>query len=203
MPNISPVSPASLPTEAYSLDRPLQAAALTPAGIALATEKFTTVEDCVKVWEGKAYVPSLARCIRELGQKKVEAMVKMYLIRLNMVTNAARPMTEQVIESIVPVIVEHITKDMEVTITLADLKIVFDRAMKGYYGTPYGGFTCQDICGWFDRYQREKIEAIDAVEARRKHDELSGPRHNIRAIEIAKFKQAREKYLTEKMKNNE
>ena len=160
----------------------------------MSTMAFRSAEDTAAVWEGKAYVPSIDRCIRDLGREKVEAMLKLYLVRLNVATNASRPLTEEVIEAMVPVIIDHITNDLDVTINLADLRIVMDRAMSGHYGKAYGGFGCQDVCGWFDQYNREKMEAIDAIERRRKSEELGGYRSNGRKGEVARMRDAMHQY---------
>lgn len=200
MPTTLPESQGSSTVEVYAKDKPLSPAALTPLSIQMATETYRTPDDTAMVWEGKAYVPSIDRCIRDLGREKVEAMLKMYLIRLNVSTNASRPLTEGVIESMVPVILDHITSDLDVTINLADLKIIFDRAMSGYYGKAYGGFGCQDVCGWFDQYNREKMDAIDRIETRRKAEELSRARTNHRGTEVAKMRDATRRYNLDNFK---
>lgn len=175
---------------------------LSPKNINTMTAAFRSPQDTVAVREGKCYIPSLNRCIKELGRDSVEAMLKLYLIQLNVGTNAARPLTEAVIEAMVPVILNHITNDLDVTINLADLRIIFDRAMSGQYGKPYGGFTCQDVCSWFDSYNREKMEAIDQIEYRRKYEELGGHRSNGRAAEIAAMRSAKHQYDLEQLQKS-
>ena len=201
MPTISTASPGSLQVERYDLKTPLTPASLTPNCIAVSTVDYRNAADTVAIWEGRSYVPSLDRCIRELGRERVEAMLKLYLIRLNLATNATRPLTEEVIESMVPVVLDHITADLDVTISLADLRIVMDRAMRGYYGKAYGGFGCQDVCGWFDQYNREKMDAIDAAELRRKDGDLQGARSNHRGREVARMRDAMHQYNLAAFKN--
>lgn len=186
--------------EVYEPKKPLTPTALTPMSIAMSTEQYRNADDTALVWAGQGYVPSIDRCMRELGRDRVEAMLKMYLIRLNVTTNAARPLTEEALEAMVPVILDHIVSDLDVTITLADLRIVFDRAMTGYYGKAFGGFGCQDICAWFDQYNREKMDAIDRIETRRKDADLTGARTNHRGREVAKMRDAMRQYNLEKMK---
>lgn len=200
MPTTLQESHKSLHIEVYDKEKPVTAAALTPLSIAMSTMSYRSADDTVAVWEGKAYVPSIERCIRDLGRDKVEAMLKLYLVRLNVATNAARPLTEDVIEAMVPVILDHITNDLDVTINLADLRIVMDRALSGYYGKAYGGFGSQDVCGWFDQYNREKMQAIDAVERRRKDAELHGIRSNGRKHEVARMRDVMHAYNLDKFK---
>lgn len=202
MPTTSPDSPNSLP-ERYNPNEAVTAVMLSPKVINTMTAAYRSAADTAAVWEGKAYVPSIERCIKDMGRDSVEAMLKLYLVRLNVTTNAARPLTEGVIEAMVPVILNHITNDLDVTINLADLRIIFDRATTGQYGKPYGGYTCQEVCSWFDQYNREKMDAIDQIERRRKCDELGGGRRsNHRITEIARMHDANHQYQLEKMKQN-
>ena len=202
MPTTLPASPSSLP-EKYNPNEAVTAVMLSPKVINTMTAAYRSAADTAAVWEGKAYIPSIERCIKDMGRDAVEAMLKLYLVRLNITTNAARPLTEGVIEAMVPVILNHITNDLDVTITLADLRIIFDRATTGQYGKPYGGFTCQEVCSWFDLYNREKMDAIDQIESRRKYDELGGGRRsNHRGTEIARMRDAMHQYQLEKMKQD-
>ncbi|MBR5186606.1 MAG: hypothetical protein IKW19_09950 [Akkermansia sp.] len=202
MPTTLPASPSSLP-EKYNPNEAVTAVMLSPKVINTMTAAYRSAADTAAVWEGKAYIPSIERCIKDMGRDAVEAMLKLYLVRLNITTNAARPLTEGVIEAMVPVILNHITNDLDVTINLADLRIIFDRATTGQYGKPYGGFTCQEVCSWFDLYNREKMDAIDQIEHRRKCDELGGGRRsNHRGTEMARMRDAMHQYQLEKMKQD-
>lgn len=174
---------------------------LTPKAIAAMTEGFKTPQDTVAVWAGKAYVPSLNKCIADLGRPSVEAALKLYLVTLNMTTNSSRPLTEGIIEAMVPVILDHIIEDLNTSITTADLKIVFDRAMKGHYGKMYGGFGCQDVCSWFDQYDTEKMEAIDRYEAKVKQGDLGGIRSSdIKETDATKFHEVYADWASKKEK---
>ena len=202
MPTTLPDSPNSCPAK-YNPNETVTAVMLSPKVINTMTAAYRSAADTAAVWEGKDYIPSLDRCIKDLGRDSVEAMLKLYLVRLNMTTNAARPLTEGVIEAMVPVILNHIINDLDVTIDLADVRIIFDRATTGQYGKPYGGFTCQDVCSWFDLYNREKMDAIDQIEHRRKCDELGGGRRSSgHRYEVAKMRDAMHQYNLEKMKQD-
>ena len=202
MPTTLPDSPSSCPAK-YNPNEAVTAVMLSPKVINTMTAAYRSAADTAAVWEGKAYIPSIERCIKDMGRDAVEAMLKLYLVRLNVTTNAARPLTEGVIEAMVPVILNHITNDLDVTINLADLRIIFDRATTGQYGKPYGGFTCQEVCSWFDLYNREKMDAIDQIEHRRKCDELGGCRRsNHRGTEMARMRDAMHQYQLEKMKQD-
>ena len=136
---------------------------VTPAYIREAANAIVTASQSVEmVRSGQIYVPSVRRAVKEVGEKKIAAYIKMELIQLNVLLNMARPMSEQMIEMAVPLILKHLTEE-DVEPNLADLKIIFDRARTGYYGQYYGGIGYNDIIGWIDRYiLDEKLPAIHA-----------------------------------------
>lgn len=198
-----PASPASLQVEPYSKMVRLDERMLTPQAIEVMTARYNSPADTVAVWAGEKYVPSISRCIAEIGRTKVEALFKLRLIRLNVLSNAARPMTEAMIDELVPVIIKAITDDCATTFTLADIRIVFDRADRGYYGKMYGGYNASDVLGWFQQYDREKCQAIDAFEVRRKEAELNaGAGNNNIITEVAKNREAQRWYIQEKAKKS-
>lgn len=128
---------------------------LTPAYIREATMEITNARESVELAKSGLYIPTVRRISRELGQKRMEAMVKSELVMLNLALNLARPMTEPMIEMTAPLVVQHILKD-DCDVTLADLRIIFDRAKSGAYGKLYGGIGSADVIGWIDDYIAEK-----------------------------------------------
>lgn len=48
---------------------------------------------------------------------------------------------------------------MSFLLIAADIDIIFRRALKGEYGKFYGGISCADVLGWFNKYYQEKSEA--------------------------------------------
>lgn len=151
---------------------------ITPAYIREATSMVRNAEMSVEVNRYKGTIPTVARAVRELGRSKMEAALKAQLVAINMVANAARPMSEDVIDAIAPVVLDHILS-LDIDVNMADFRIIFDRAMRGTYGKFYGGIGCQDICGWFSEYEKEKMAAIDRYEERIKAADLSGRRSSV------------------------
>lgn len=147
----------------YRRDEQITPAMVTPAYIREAARSIVTASQSVEmVRSGQVYVPSVRRAVKEVGEKKIAAYIKMELIQLNVLLNMARPMSEQMIEMAVPLILKHLTEE-DVEPNLADLKIIFDRARTGFYGQYYGGIGYSDIIGWIDRYiLEEKLPAIHA-----------------------------------------
>ena len=177
---------------------------ITPDAIDVMTADYNSPADTVAVWAGDKYVPSIDRCIAEIGRTKVEALFKLRLIRLNVLSNASRPMTEPMIDQLVPTLINTITADCASTFTLADIRIIFDRAERGYYGKMYGGYNSADIIGWFRDYDQEKCQAIDAFEIRRKDAELSAGAGNNNVIsELAKNRDAQRWYIQEKARKTQ
>lgn len=156
----SPASPTtSLAT--YSRDTAITPAMLTPAFIREATRAVTNPRTSVELAKsGQLYVPTVRKIVKELGDQRMEALIKAELVTLNVMLNLARPMTEPMIEGTAPLVVQHILED-DCDITLADLRIIFDRAKKGTYGSFYGGIGSADIIAWIDGYIAEKCSEYE------------------------------------------
>lgn len=149
---------------------------ITPAYIRSATAYITNADMSVAETRYKApTIPTVARVTHELGRAKMEAALKAQLVTVNLVANAARPMTEDVLDAMVPVVLDHILS-LDIDVNMADFRIIFDRAMRGQYGKFFGGIGCQDICAWFSAYEQEKMDAIDRYEEKIKSADLSGRR---------------------------
>lgn len=139
----------------------LTQAMITPAYIREATKVVTTPRQSVELSKsGQVYVPTVRKVVKDLGTVSMEALVKAELVSLNIMLNLARPMTEPMIEGTAPIVVQHILED-DCDVTLADLRIIFDRAKKGVYGSFYGGIGCADIIGWIDGYIAEKCNEYE------------------------------------------
>mgnify|MGYP007056166324 CR=1 FL=1 len=129
---------------------------LKPAYIREATKAITTPRQSVELAKsGQLYVPTIRKVVKDLGETSMEALVMAEMVNLNIVLNLARPMTEAMMEATAPLVVQHILDD-DCDVTLADLRVIFDRAKKGVYGSFYGGIGCADIIGWIDGYVAEK-----------------------------------------------
>lgn len=134
---------------------------LTIPFVEKATRDIKTVRQCVtQIKDGWFYAPTVRKVVAELGNVPMESFIKAQLVSLNVVLNLARPMTEQMIEASAPFIVRHILED-DCDVNLADLRIIFDHAKAGMYGSYYNGIGLADICGWIDSYICEKCSEIE------------------------------------------
>ena len=185
----------------YPKGEPLTTLMLSPVYIREATAAVRTADTSVEVNRYKGVIPTVDRFVEQLGTTAMEAAIKAQLVAINVASNASRPMSEAVIDSIAPILLDFIL-NLEVSINMADFRIVFDRAIRGDYGKIYGGIGCQDICAWFKAYEAEKMEAIDRYEERRKQGDLAGYRTNHRGTEITRMRDAMHQYQLEKMKQD-
>ncbi len=160
MPNTSKTSPASS-VAVFDKAKPLTTEMLTPKYIREATAVIHTPRQSVELAKsGQAYAPTVRKVVRELGTNAMVVMVKLQMMEMNLVLNLARPMNESMINAVAPLIVDHILED-DCDITLADLRIIFDRAKKGTYGSFYGGIGSADIIAWIDGYIAEKCSEYE------------------------------------------
>lgn len=120
------------------------------------------------------YIPTVRRIIRELGEQYTANYIKLQLISLNVMLNLARPMSEAMIEQTAPLIVRHLQEEVT-DVSIADLRIIFDRAKTGYYGSFYGGIGCADIIKWIDDYVCNDLsEALEEYYRREKNEREGG-----------------------------
>lgn len=103
-------------------------------------------------------VPSVNRLVRELGYKETAALIVMQLTRLETMLNVTRPMQPEALAETATMVVDSML-DAGVGINVADIDIIFKRALKGEYGKFYGGISCADVLSWFSKYYMEKSEA--------------------------------------------
>lgn len=161
---------------AFRRNEPITAAMLTPTYIREATGGVFSASQSVELVRSGTYIPSVRKVVSEVGETRLAAYIKIELIQLNTLLNLGRPMNEIFLETAVPLIVRHLT-DEDVEPNLADLKIIFDRARTGFYGTYYGGIGYNDIIGWIDSYiLDEKLPAIHAWHEERYRHEDPYPR---------------------------
>lgn len=159
-PNISQTLPENW-VEFYSRQIPLTNMMLSIPFVEQATEMVKTPHDSVFLTkDSNFYAPSVRVVVRDLGQRAMENYIKAQLVSLNIVLNLARPMSEALIEASAPLIVRHILED-DCDVTIADLRIIFDRAKTGQFGNYYNGIGLADICGWIDTYICEKCEEFE------------------------------------------
>lgn len=106
----------------------------------------------------RSNVVSVNRLVKELGYKETAALIVMQLTRLESMLNVSKQMHPEALAETATMVVDSCL-GAGVCINAADIDIVFKRALKGEYGKFYGGISCADVLGWFNKYYAEKSEA--------------------------------------------
>ena len=202
MPTTSHQSPAtSVPT--YDITKPVAPATLSLAYVNEATKAVITPRASVELAKsGKLYVPTVRKVVKDLGERGMAAFIKAELVSLNIVLNLARPMTEPMIEQTAPLVVQHILED-DCDVTLADLRLIFDRAKKGTYGSYYGGIGCADIISWIDGYIAEKCSEYERWHQNQYAQPAAQRSYQSEGDERNAFREAMSHYLREQTKDEQ
>ena len=99
------------------------------------------------------YYPSLATIKKEYGGDCVERIIKLYLLELIDLVNLKRPLTEKHIEFIaMNVVAKHYA------LTIADVHVVFKKAINGDFGTFYESLDVPKVMKWFNDYFNQRCE---------------------------------------------
>ena len=106
----------------------------------------------------RSNVVSVNRLVKELGYKETAALIVMQLTRLETMLNVSKQMQPEALAETATMVVDSCL-DAGVGVNAADIDIIFKRALKGEYGKFYGGISCADVLGWFNKYYMEKSEA--------------------------------------------
>lgn len=97
--------------------------------------------------------PSLAVLRRDNGSKKIEAIIKLYLIDLCENVNLTRPLGDAQVENIAREIVAEYYN-----LTIADVHVIFRQAKTGEYGDFFGSLDMPKVMTWFREYFNNRCE---------------------------------------------
>lgn len=98
--------------------------------------------------------PSLAEIKKEVGPKKLAAIIQMWIADINNFLNISRKMnTEQAQQTSTMILNDFYYMN------IADINLVFSRAKKGYYGELYQSIDGMKIYLWFDQYATERAQS--------------------------------------------
>lgn len=111
-----------------------------------------TVNDALKIaHDYPSKFPSLAKIRTHYGSEATERIIKLYLIELTELVNLKRPLTEKQIETIaMEVVARHYA------MTIADIHVIFKKAINGEYGSLYESLDVPKVLTWFDDYFSER-----------------------------------------------
>ena len=147
-------------------------------------------------------VVSVNRLVKELGYKETAALIVMQLTRLETMLNVSKPMHPEAVAETATMVVDSCL-NAGVGVNAADIDIVFKRALKGEYGKFYGGISCADVLGWFNKYYMEKSEACVQWNIEKSSEyHYRSPRSSEAARDKeVEFHKAAAEYYRETMKN--
>lgn len=112
--------------------------------------------------------PSLAALRRHHGSRKVETIIKLYLVELSELVNLKRPLTEGQIDAISMEVVSRYYM-----LTIPDVHVIFRKAKNGEFGELYESLDMPKVMGWFSNYFNDRCEAganISQRESERMYD---------------------------------
>jgi hypothetical protein len=101
---------------------------------------------------------SLSSLKKRLGDKKTEALIKVYLIELSEALNLKRPLTEFQIDEIAFEVLNEFYN-----LSMADIHVIFRRAKTGYYGEFYDSLNMPKVLKWFRDYFHRRCSLIEEI----------------------------------------
>lgn len=93
---------------------------------------------------------------RVYGNEKTAALLRLHLVRLNVLLDMRRPLTDEMIDFIADEIMTHYS-----AMNIADIWLVLHRAAAGSFGEMFESINTAKVLGWFARYWDERLTACE------------------------------------------
>lgn len=156
------------------------------------SELLKQVRELPDVWRVKT--PTLNSLVRDYGEGKALATIKMWIISLNDAINVTRGMTPAQIDDAAEVILGEFPY-----LTIADIRYVFQRGKTNAYGELYGSMDVTVISKWFRTHWDERLQAAEG-ESVREHERTKEKDNHPRGVELSleKHREMALRYLQEK-----
>ena len=135
--------------------------------------------------------PTLAKLVKQIGRKKLEAYLKVFFIDLNELLGLKQPLNARQIDDLAFRIAENYRN-----LNIADINCILERVKNGHYGQMYDRLTIPGVMKWFSSYFEERCLTAAEIN-RRKAENGKHPFPNAqRGHEItrAEFKKASDYY---------
>ncbi len=120
---------------------------LSPAGALVRLKNVRSIPD---VWAAKT--PSLASIRVHYGEDFVLAYIATWILMINDMLNLTNKMSGAQIEITCQLILNE-----NPLLTVADIKLVFDKAVSGAFGELYNRLDSAIVCKWFRDYWDERL----------------------------------------------
>lgn len=105
---------------------------------------------------------------KQVGSKRIEALIKLYLVRLNELLDLKRPLSEMAIDEIAATLMTGAYRNLSLT----DIAFVLQQAARGVYGEMYESLNVTKVLRWFEAYFEERTAAAERM------SEAERSRHN-------------------------
>jgi len=105
---------------------------------------------------------------RKLEPRRIEALIKLYIVRLNELLDLKRPLSEIAIDEIAATLMTGLYRNLSLT----DIAFVLQQAVRGVYGEMYESLNVTKVIRWFDAYFNERIATAEQM------SEAERSRHN-------------------------
>ena len=150
-----------------------------------------TVDGAMKIAESyPTKFPSLAKVKTHYGSQAVEGIIKLYLIELTELVNLKRPLTEKQIDVIASNVVSQYYN-----MTVADVHVLFRKAVNGDYGGFYESLDVPKVMKWFASYFDDRCNAAQEDSINQAFNDKGG---NITSERARKHFDKLEKQLSKK-----
>jgi hypothetical protein len=119
-------------------------------------EKLRGVTSIEKVFQSAT--PTLFVIAQSAGREKAKAWIEAWILMLTDFVNITRSMPQTQLQITADLSLERFS-----LLTIADIHLVFRRAMAGDYGQLYNRLDGTLILGWFRSYFDERCEKAEAI----------------------------------------
>ncbi|GEM55261.1 hypothetical protein B0A58_07340 [Flavobacterium branchiophilum NBRC 15030 = ATCC 35035] len=122
---------------------------------------------------------SLAKIKKNVGTVRTEALIKVYLVRLNDLLDLKKPLSEEAINEIANIL----TTDYY-SLTMTDIVFVLQQAVKGKYGEMFESLNIPKVIKWFEIYFNERCNTAEQMsqDEKNKHNSLFGRERSSEAV---------------------
>ncbi len=104
----------------------------------------------------RAKTPSLARTAKDFGEEFTIRYLAEWIAEMNDLSGAGNTMTEKQCLHAAQLIMNE-----NPMLTVADIKLVFDNAVSGRYGSLYNSVDIPKVCSWFRKHWQERLEEAE------------------------------------------
>jgi hypothetical protein len=146
----------SLQTFSDSNLTPSQSKALTnylPENFLPKIKAITTVRQALE-----QRTSSLAKIKRNVGTVRTEALIKVYLVRINELLDFKKPLSEDSINEIAFILVTDYYM-----LSMTDIVFVLQQALKGKYGELFESLSIPKVIKWFETYFNERCNEAEIM----------------------------------------